>query len=152
MNKMRTRYYASWIHDIMKRVFEFNAQVSVGTTTAGLGYFDSCLYRGFNVTGNPVTDTLQDTGLGAKFDDRRIHQIWFQQGGSAWTVGVANLCKKGIAMHGLVPLLKQDPMSDESLWLNAKELADVYVEIDEGNSLGNWYLVLDELEKNYPGA
>lgn len=150
LNKIRTRYYANWIHDVMGRVFETNVQASVGTTTAGLGYADTMLYRGFNVTSTPVSDTLQDTGLAAKFDDRRIHQIWFHQGGSAWTVGVANICKKGIMPHGLVPLLHQDPLSEESLWLDAKALGDVYVEVDEGNSTGNWYIVLDELIKNYP--
>jgi hypothetical protein len=56
----------------------------------------------------------------------------------------------GICPHGIIPLLMQDPMSDEADWLDAKANKDVYVEATEGASTGNWYIVTDELEKTYP--
>ena len=55
---------------------------------------------------------------------------------------------QGICPHGLIPLLLQDPASDEADWLDAKENADVYVEGTEGVSTGYWYIVLDELIKS----
>jgi len=57
---------------------------------------------------------------------------------------------EGICPHGLIPLLLQDPMSDESAWLDAKAQGDVYVEGTEGVSTGHWYIVLDELQKTTP--
>lgn len=60
------------------------------------------------------------------------------------------LRNQGICYHGHVPLLMQDPMSDESEWLDAEEQKDVYVEWDESASVGNIYVVLDELQKTYP--
>lgn len=56
----------------------------------------------------------------------------------------------GICPHGMIPLLMQDPMSDETEWMDAALNKDVYVEGTEGVSTGNWYIVLDELEKTYP--
>jgi len=57
---------------------------------------------------------------------------------------------RGICPHGLIPLLLQDPMSDETEWLDALASKDVYVEFTEGVSTGNIYIVLDELQKSYP--
>jgi len=57
---------------------------------------------------------------------------------------------RGLCLHGDIPLLMQDPMGDETEWLDAGVNKDVYVEVTEGSSSGNWYLVLDELEKQYP--
>jgi len=60
------------------------------------------------------------------------------------------MTSKGICLHGDIPLLMIDPKeSDEPDWLDAKADADVYVEVTESN-VGNWYIVLDELEKAYP--
>lgn len=56
----------------------------------------------------------------------------------------------GIAPHGMVPILMQDPASDDSQWMDAAVNKDVYVEATEGVSTGHWYIVLDELEKQYP--
>ena len=57
---------------------------------------------------------------------------------------------RGICPHGLIPLLLQNPMSDETEWLDALANKDVYVEFTEGVSTGNIYIVLDELQKSYP--
>jgi hypothetical protein len=57
---------------------------------------------------------------------------------------------QGICPHGLIPLLLQDPMSDESAWLDSKAQGDVYVDGTEGGASGHWYIVLDELQKAYP--
>ena len=56
---------------------------------------------------------------------------------------------KGISPHGIIPLLLQDPMSDQQDWLDAGANADVYVEATEGTSgYGKWRIVLDELQKH----
>ena len=60
------------------------------------------------------------------------------------------LSSNGILYHGHFPLLMQDPLSGEEDWLDAKAMADVYIEVTEAASLGNWYIVLDELQKTYP--
>lgn len=57
---------------------------------------------------------------------------------------------EGILLHGDIPLLMQKPTDPEETWLDAKANKDVYVEITEGSSSGNWYLVLDELQQSYP--
>ena len=59
---------------------------------------------------------------------------------------------QGICPHGIIPLLLQDPMSDETAWMDAKANGDVYVEASEGASSGHWYIVLDELQKAIPTA
>jgi len=56
----------------------------------------------------------------------------------------------GICLNGDIPLLDIDPMAPEEDYLDAKEMADVYVEFTEGASTGNIYVVLDELQKTYP--
>jgi hypothetical protein len=62
------------------------------------------------------------------------------------------IVSKGQALQGWLGLLMTDPVrEDETSWLDAKALADVDVEFTEGNSAGNIYIVLDELEKTYPG-
>jgi len=57
---------------------------------------------------------------------------------------------EGILLHGMIPLLTLTPDTPEEQWLDADLNKDVYVEITEGSSSGNWYLVLDELQKTYP--
>lgn len=150
IDNFRSMHFATMIHDIMKRVFETCVQCSVGTTTAGLGFADTMLYRGFQHAAVGVIDTLGDHSQYIKFSDRRISEVWFHAAGSADTVGVAWIAKKGIMLHGDIPLLYNAPMGVEENWLDSDALGDVYVEVTEGNSLGNWYIVLDELEKSYP--
>lgn len=150
LQNIRSMHYATYIHEIMKRVFQTRVQCSVGTTTPGLGFADTMLYRAFPHSATPTFDALGDHSIYTKYDDRRICQTWFHAGGSADTVGVGWVVSQGIMLHGDIPLLLQDPMSDESHWLDSKEMGDVYVEVTEGASLGNWRVVLDELEKSYP--
>lgn len=56
----------------------------------------------------------------------------------------------GICFQGNIPLLLQTPESDKEKWLDARDMADVYVGFDEGASTGNIYVVLDELQPAYP--
>lgn len=71
--------------------------------------------------------------------------------GSTATAGLmAELVCRGIMLFGDIPLLMQGPLSEPETWLDAKEMADVYVEVTEGASTGNWMIVLDELEETYP--
>lgn len=61
------------------------------------------------------------------------------------------LYSRGNALCGQLPLLMTNPVqSDEADWLDANVMKDVYVEVTEGASTGNWQIVLDELEKTYP--
>ena len=149
LENVRSLYFSNWIHDIMGRQFETVVNTSVGTTTAGLGYSDTMLYRAFNRVCSSIVDTLGDHNSYTKFDDRRICQVWFHAGASADTVGTAGVYSKGVMLHGDIPLLMVDPFSEQSEWLDAKALADVYLEVTEGASTGNWYAVLDELESTY---
>lgn len=57
----------------------------------------------------------------------------------------------GMSYHGIIPLMMIHPLEDdEAKYLDSERDMDVYVEITEGASTGNWYVVLDELMKSYP--
>lgn len=147
INNVRSIDFANHIHQIMRRKFRTNVQTNVGTTTAGLGFADTMLYRNFQHAITPIQDTLGNHSAYLKFDDRRICQTWFHASGAADAVGVADVDSFGIMLHGNIPLLMNDPMADETAWLDSKAFGDVNVEITEGASTGNWRVVLDELEK-----
>lgn len=74
----------------------------------------------------------------------------FNTAGAA-TTGAGIIHSKGLAFMNMLPLLGINPLfTDEAELLDAAEMKDVYVEFTEGNSYGNIYIVLDELQKAYP--
>ncbi|MBU2249627.1 MAG: hypothetical protein KKD77_22965 [Gammaproteobacteria bacterium] len=140
--------WARYIHDYAGR--EAETTVRFVCDTAG-AYYDTMIAErvqthltNMNTTAYmPACPTATDTTQYARFypfnhDGNHI-------GGKWWKVG-----SKGICMHGDIPLLTVKPDAPEEEWLDAGENKDVYVEVTENSSAGNWYIVLDELEKTYP--
>ena len=79
-----------------------------------------------------------------------IAELKFRTDAGVAQSGEAVLHNRGKAFFGQLPLLLQDPKANESEYLDARAMKDVYVEFTEANSTGNTYIVLDELEKTYP--
>ena len=149
INDMRSIDFVNHIHTAMNRKFRTGVQVHAGAT-AGLAYADTMLYRRFPSTITPVAAAVADLAPVIDFGDRRIIKTWVQAAGSGVGGSVANVLSEGHMLHGDIPLLLQDPMSDETEWLDAAAMKDVYVEVTEGASTGNWLIILDELEKAVP--
>lgn len=115
-------------------------------------YFDTMLYE---------RDTSQLTAMGtttgilahensATFWER-ICRVYANTDASAGVSAYVYVTSSGICLHGNIPLLMQDPQkTDETQWIDSKANGDMYVEFTEGASTGNIYIVLDELQKEYP--
>ena len=140
--------WARFIHDYVGR----RARTSVRFRGGAAGsYYDTMIAE-------KLVGSLQHMGANAYFDttntstdQTQYQQVYqFLHDGTAATSMWARLTAEGILLHGDIPLLLQKPTDPEETWLDAKANKDVYVEITEGSSSGNWYLVLDELQKTYP--
>lgn len=149
INNMRSIDLVNNIATVMNRKFRTGVQVHAGAT-AGLAYADTMLYRRFPSTITPVAAAVADLAPVIDFGDRRIIKTWVQAAGSGVGGSVSNVLSQGHMLHGDIPLLIQDPMADETEWLDSNTLKDVYVEVTEGASSGDWRIVLDELEKGVP--
>ena len=148
LNNMRHRTFCYWMHNRFGR--RFQSDVTIASETGGLTYLDSMIYRSELVSGICHYGEAADHFVMTLGGDTRIKKCYIMIAGTATAGGMAEVLTKGIALHGHTPLLLQEPMSTPETWLDAEELADVYVEITEGHSTGNWYIVLDELEDTYP--
>jgi len=125
-------------------------QVAAGSGAANPALADSLIYY--------LSDFIPIAVEGTNFA-RADETYWLERSVSVYRYTHAGaeiapikfwaLCN-GICLHGDIPLLMIDPHADESQYLDTKAEADVYVEVTEGASTGNWYLVLDELQKTYP--
>ncbi len=148
LDNVNSREYATIMHQMYKRMAHTQI-VAYGHGGGGcqdpmiyeaagrhcMSVHDSvCIYREDNATSwlERTADIYSYTSAGSDVDSRFYLDTW------------------GISYHGDIPLLMIDPMAEETQYLDAKENADVYVEVTEGASTGNWYIVLDELEKSYP--
>jgi len=79
-----------------------------------------------------------------------IAEIKFSDMATSAVAGTGTIHNKGLAFMNMLPLLGIDPLADETEYLDADKMKDVYVEFTEGNSAGNIFIVLDELQKSYP--
>lgn len=145
---VRSREFAIWMHDIMGR--KFRTEVSIMGGTGGLAYLDPMMMRCDLVSGIAHSPAQSDDDVMTLGGDTRIKKCYTNKAGTGTAAVMAQCVCKGIGLHGHIPLLLQDPLSESDTWLDAKEQADVYVEVTEGHSTGRWQIVLDELEKNYP--
>jgi len=148
MSSVRNREFCLWIHDIMGR--KFSTEVSIATGTGGLTLLDPMMTRCRIFGGIAHYGESADHFFMTLGGDRRIKSIYSMIAGTATEGAYGMAVCKGVGLHGLTPLLLQEPNSEPETWLDSKALADVYVEVTEGHSTGNWYIVLDELEKEYP--
>jgi len=148
LDNVLTSDWARFIHDYAER----RARTSVRFRGGAAGsYYDTCIAE-------KVTGSLQHMSANAYFDttttstdQTQYQQIYqFLHDGTAATSMWCRMTSEGILLHGDIPLLTLKPDAPESEWLDAKENKDVYVEVTEGSSSGNWYIVLDELQKDYP--
>lgn len=120
-------------------------------TASSEDYFETCIYdMRESVLTNQHASVYIVKEDGNSWLDSVCGVLSYNTSGSA--VGVdAMIQSRGLALFGEVPLLMTDPIFDgEDQYLDAQAEADVYVEFTEGNSTGNTYIVLDELEKVYP--
>ena len=148
IDNVKTDLWARLIHDYLGRLA--HTQKKIYTTTGG-GYHDTMIYE----KRNSLAQNLQ-TNFGvivgdATTDLTRFQRIYsYNHDGSELISRQVLLDTYGICLHGDIPLLMIDPRADETEWLDAEVNKDVYVNVTEGSSAGNWYIVLDELEKKYP--
>lgn len=115
-------------------------------------HFETCIHdlRESVLTTNHANNNVAKEG-GSSWLDSVADVIAFDMAGTA-TGSTGIIVSKGQALSGWLGLLMTDPVKDdETTWLDAKAMADVDVEFTEGNSAGNIYIVLEELEKTYPG-
>lgn len=148
LNNVRSIDWANHIHLLRGKLAETHVMANTAES-GGLSYVDTMIYRRFNTVVCGINVSSADRTAIADFNsDRRICKVWGFSGGTAAAIDV-QAYNTGIMLHGDIPLLDIDPLSDETEWFDAKANADVYVEVTEGASTGNWYIVLDELEKSY---
>lgn len=122
------------------------------THASNANYFDTMIYERENTS---LTGMGTTTGIIAHENSstfwERICRVYAITDASAGISAYVYVTSQGICFFGDIPLLAQNPMeTDETKWLNSKMEGDVYVEFTEGASTGNVYIVLDELEKEYP--
>jgi len=149
LDNLDVSLYARYIHQMYKRepYTSIFTETSAGTdrTVDTMIYErqDSMAISNYGATAYGVT--LKNTTMWERIE---IPYGWDADG----TLTAVNcyLRSKGICYHGHVPMLMQHPLGDEEGWLDAYDLADVYIEFTEGASTGNIYVVLDELQKTYP--
>jgi hypothetical protein len=116
-------------------------------------YFETCIHdlreSVYSVNHSNIGVVKED---GNTWLDSVSHIQAYDMAGSAYSqTGI--IVSKGQALSGWICLLLTDPVKDdETSFLDAKALADVDVEFTEGNSAGNTYIVLDELERSYPSG
>lgn len=147
LNNVRSEHFAQLIH----QYFKLMAQTEIWTyAVSGGGVTDSMIYEPTislamcnRAAGGQVVEN------GNTMWERCKDLYGFNAAGTATSVNCF-LKTTGILYHGLIPLLMIDPLAGEESYLDAYENRDIYVEITEGASTGNWYIVLDELQKTYP--
>lgn len=138
------------IHQMFGR--KVQTQGITKTHASNANYFDTMIYEREN-TGLTAMGTT--TGIIAHENSstfwERICRVYAITDASAGISAYVYVTSQGICFFGDIPLLAQDPMkTDETGWLDSKVNGDVYVEFTEGASTGNVYIVLDELQKEYP--
>lgn len=141
--------FAYMIHSWLGRVAE---TVVYGGLGAANNYLDTEIYERISSHAMPVGAAAVKrmvTERDATMLERAARVYGWDADGVAQTTQMY-LRSKGICLHGHIPLLMITPQADETEWLDADVNKKVYVEITEGASTGNWYLVLDELQKAYP--
>jgi len=138
---------AFMMHQRFRRAARTEGMSGGGQTTGA--YCDTKIYerQGQSLAGFTATQELYEN---AATNFERICKVHTTDSAGTPAARQFYWIAWGICPHGLIPLLLQDPMSDEEEWLDAEANKDVYVEGTEGASTGNWYIVLDELQKSYP--
>jgi len=148
IDNIKTDLWARLIHDFLGRLA--HTQKRIYTQTGG-GYHDTMIYEKRN---SQMQNLMTNFGVivgDATTDLTRFQRVYsYNHDGSELISRYALLDTWGICLHGDIPLLMLDPRSDEDEWLDTELNKDVYVEVTEGSSAGNWYVVLDELQKTYP--
>ena len=149
LNNYNASQFARMIHQLYGRLPE--TKIRCRTGTASDKFIDTMIYERI--------DSMAVSSQGATDYGITLHNLmmWeriekpngYSAGGGGTNVNIY-LKNQGILYHGHIPILLQDPESPEEDWLDAGELADVYVEFSEAASTGNIYIVLDELQKTYP--
>jgi hypothetical protein len=142
-------YWGPFMHQMYGRQAE--RIITQGETEYNPCRVDTGIYWNENVQANTIHASHGFCAIGATPWQTRVNQVYvFSTAGSA-AQRTFMLRSSGKCLNGDIPLLLQDPKtSDEADWLDAAANKDVYVEVTEGASAGNWYIVLDELEKMYP--
>lgn len=148
INNVSASLFARTIYEKMNRKAHTSCMSKVHATNAN--YADTQIYEreGTHVTALH-TSAAYAIENSATFWERIARVYAFVTGGTGTSLYVY-VDAWGILYHGLLPLLDVDPMADETEFLDAKAMADVYVEFTETSGSGNIYVVLDELEKSYP--
>lgn len=147
LNNVDATVFARTMHELYGRKAHIGGVSKVHASNAN--YFDTMIYEreGTHLTPMGTTAGLAAIENSSTFYER-IARIYAYVCTSSAGANVYVYCDAwGILYQGLIPLLMQDPMSDQDQWLDAKADGDVYVEFTEGNALGNIYIVLDELQK-----
>jgi len=140
--------WARYIHDYVGRRARTRIRFVHGT--AG-GYVDTLIDERLQGGALCLQATSRFISSPTGTDQTRFAQTYvYDADGTAAGGQWFALSSEGILLHGMIPLLTQKPDDPEEKWLDAKANKDVYVEVTEGSSSGNWYLVLDELQKTYP--
>jgi len=148
IDNIKTDAWARFIHDFLGRLA--HTQKRIYTQTGG-GYHDTMIYEKRNSQAQNLMTNFGNIVGDATTDLTRFQRIYsYDAAGAELISRLVLLDTFGICLHGDIPLLLVDPMSDEPEWLDAAANKDVYVEVTEGSSAGNWYIVLDELQKTYP--
>jgi len=148
IDNIKTDAWARFIHDFLGRLAHTQKRIY---TQAGGGYHDTMIYEKRNSQAQNLMTNFGNIVGDATTDLTRFQRIYsYNHDGSELISRYVLLDTFGICLHGDIPLLLVDPMSDEPEWLDAAASKDVYVEVTEGSSSGNWYIVLDELQKTYP--
>jgi len=148
IDNVKADIWARFIHDFLGRLAHTQKRIYTG---AGGSYHDTMIYEKRN---SQAQNLMTNFGLlvgDATTDLTRFQRIYSYDAAGVELVSRYGLLDTwGICLHGDIPLLLLDPRSDEDEWLDAEANKDVYVEVTEGSSSGNWYIVLDELQKTYP--
>jgi len=151
IDNMHSYHLAYLMHDWAERYPE---TVVYGGLAAANNYLDTMIYERIMSQALPVGGAAVKrmiTERDATMLERAARVYGWDADGVEQTCQMY-LHSKGICLHGDIPLLMVGPLDDEDEFLDAYENRDVYIEVTEGASTGNWYVVLDELQKTYPSA
>lgn len=147
LDNMPTGQQAYQMHQQYGRVADVGGLSGGGATTM---YIDTKIYERQETTfGTYNTNPRSFVEDAATNLERIIKGYSYDLATPTAALGQHYWHAKGICPHGIIPLLMQDPKSEQNEWLDAGQMADVSVACSEGTSgYGKWYIVLDELQKH----
>jgi hypothetical protein len=148
LDSMPSDEWARHIHYMLGR--EAHTQIRAYSQTGG-GYHDTMIAEKRNSQVQLLQRTVPAVAIGdASTDETQMQRIsTYDMAGTELISRYMALDTFGICLHGHIPLLMTKPDADEDEFLDAGADKDVYVEVTEGSSAGNWFIVLDEVQKTY---